>query len=119
MEDENKIAEVNEEVKEAAETTAEPETTAEETTEQVTAPQQEVGFEGMEAISADSLNDGEYHINVDSSSSMFKIADCILKVSEGKMTADVIINSQSYDYLFMGTGEEAETEPDQGVSGER
>ena len=93
-----------------AETTAEPETTAEETTEQVTAPQQEVGFEGMEAIYADSLNDGEYHISVDSSSSMFKIADCILYVSEGEMTADVIINSQSYDYLFMGTGDEAETD---------
>lgn len=93
-----------------AETTTAPETTAEETTEQVTAPQQEVGFEGMEAIYGDSLNDGEYHISVDSSSSMFKIADCILKVSGGEMTADIIIASKSYDNLFMGTGDEAEAD---------
>lgn len=92
------------------ETATAPETTAEETTEQVTAPQQEVGFEGMEAIYGDSLNDGEYHISVDSSSSMFKIADCILKVSGGEMTADIIIASKSYDNLFMGTGDEAETD---------
>ncbi len=77
-------------------------------TQQVTAPQEEVGYDGMQAISADSLNEGEYHISVDSSSSMFKIADCILKVDKDKnMTADIIINSKSYDYLFMGTGEEA------------
>ena len=77
-------------------------------TEQVTAPQQEVGYEGMEAVTADALNDGEYHINVDSSSSMFKIADCILHVEDGSMTADIIIASKSYDALFMGTKEEAE-----------
>ena len=93
-----------------AETTAEAQQTAEGTTEHATAPQEEVGFEGMEAIYGDSLNDGEYHINVDSSSSMFKIADCILKVSGGEMTADIIIDSKSYDYLFMGTGEDAEAD---------
>lgn len=69
---------------------------------------EEVGYDGMQAIGADSLNAGEYHISVDSSSSMFKIADCILKVDEDKnMTADIMINSKSYDYLFMGTGEQA------------
>ena len=74
----------------------------------VTAPQEDVGFEGMQEISADSLNVGKYHISVDSSSSMFKIADCLLKVDEAKnMTADIMINSKSYDYLFMGTGEQA------------
>lgn len=77
------------------------------TTEHETAPQNNVGFEGMTAIYADSLNEGEYHITVDSSSSMFKIADCILTVQNGSMTADVIINSQSYDYLFIGTGSDA------------
>ncbi len=77
-------------------------------TQQVTAPQNEVGYDGMEAITADSLKEGEYHISVDSSSSMFKIADCILKVDKDKnMTADIIINSKSYDYLFMGTGDQA------------
>lgn len=77
-------------------------------TEQVTAPQQEVGYKGMKEISADALNDGEYHISVDSSSSMFRIADCILHVKDGSLNADLIIASKSYDALFMGTKEEAE-----------
>ncbi|MDE6019508.1 MAG: hypothetical protein K2H01_00720 [Ruminococcus sp.] len=77
-------------------------------TTQVTAPQSEVGYDGMKEIGAESIKEGEYHISVDSSSSMFKIADCILKVDKDKnMTADIIINSKSYDYLFMGTAEQA------------
>lgn len=78
-----------------------------ESTEHKTAPQQEVGYEGMTEVKASALNDGEYHIDVDSSSSMFKIADCVLKVSGDEMTADIIINSKSYDNLFMGTGDDA------------
>ena len=88
--------------------------TVEDTTEQVTAPQQEVGYEGMEEIKADAVNDGEYHINVDSSSSMFKIADCILYVKDGDMSADIIISSKSYDALYMGTKEEAESDDGSG-----
>ena len=66
----------------------------------------------MEEIGADAVKDGDYHINVDSSSSMFKIADCILHVGNGSMSADIIINSKSYDALFMGTEEEAGNAPD-------
>ncbi|MCR5123296.1 MAG: hypothetical protein K6B74_12865 [Ruminococcus sp.] len=91
-------------VETTAETTAAPETT----TEKITVPPQEVGFEGMESVGGSAVKDGEYHINVDSSSSMFKIADCVLKVKDGEMTADIIIASKSYEYLFMGTGEEAD-----------
>ena len=83
------------------------ETTAAESTEHATAPQNEVGFDGMQEISADALNAGDYSISVDSSSSMFKIADCILHVGEDGMTADIIIDSKSYDALFMGTEDEA------------
>lgn len=110
----SETAETTTAVTTAAETTEEAatDTIAEETTEapteHETAPQNEVGFEGMEEISADALNDGEYHINVDSSSSMFKIADCILYVKNGSMNADIIIDSKSYDALFMGTEEEAD-----------
>ncbi|MCR4638107.1 hypothetical protein [Ruminococcus sp.] len=95
----------------AAGTTAEVviETTTEASTEHETAPQNEVGFEGMTEVRADELNMGNYHISVDSSSSMFKIADCILHVSEDGMTADIIIDSKSYDALFMGTEDEAES----------
>ncbi|WP_049962572.1 hypothetical protein [Ruminococcus sp. HUN007] len=67
----------------------------------------EVGFEGMEEISADKVKDGTYHIDVDSSSSMFKIADCELTAEEGTLTAKLTINSKSYDHLFAGTAEEA------------
>ena len=83
-------------------------TTAEPTTEKVTVPQQEVGYEGMEPISADSVKDGEYDINVDSSSSMFKVTACKLKVADGKMTAKMTMSGSGYEYLFMGTGEDAE-----------
>ncbi|MBQ5989778.1 MAG: hypothetical protein IJL67_09820 [Oscillospiraceae bacterium] len=67
----------------------------------------EVGFEGMEEISADKVKDGTYHIDVDSSSSMFKIADCELTAADGTLTAKLTINSKSYDHLFTGTAEEA------------
>ena len=81
-------------------------------TEHETAPQNEVGYEGMKAVPAGSLKAGDYHINVDSSSSMFKIADCILHVSGTDMTADIIIDSKSYDALFMGTEDEAKAAGD-------
>lgn len=66
-----------------------------------------VGYEGMEAVYADALNDGKYPVNVDSSSSMFKIAGCELIVENGAMTAELTINSKSYEYLFAGTAEQA------------
>lgn len=77
-------------------------------TEPVTAPPQQVGFEGMEAVYADALKDGVYSISVDSSSSMFNIISCELTVSEGNMNANITMNGKGYTYLFMGTGEEAE-----------
>ena len=83
------------------------EQTTETQTEHATAPQNEVGYEGMTEVSADKLNMGNYYISVDSSSSMFKIAECILHVGEDGMNADIIIDSKSYDALFMGTEEEA------------
>lgn len=97
-----------------SEATTEPTTepTTEVQTEHETAPQNEVGYEGMTAVTADALNEGDYHISVDSSSSMFKIADCILHVSGGSMTADIIIASKSYDALFMGTEDEAGSAPE-------
>ena len=88
-----------------AATTAE--ATTEATTEHVTAAQNEVGFEGMTEVNINELNMGNYNVSVDSSSSMFKIAGCILHVSDHDMIADIIIDSKSYDALFMGTEDEA------------
>lgn len=53
------------------------------------------------------LNDGTYNIDVTSSSSMFRIVDCELNVSDGKMTADMTLSGTGYEKLYMGTGEEA------------
>lgn len=76
--------------------------------EQVTAPSQEVGYEGMEAVYAESIKDGIYSITVDSSSSMFNITACELKVESGKMTAVITMGGTGYAYIFMGTSDEAE-----------
>ena len=81
--------------------------TTEATTEHVTAAQNEVGFEGMTEVNMNELNMGNYNVSVDSSSSMFKIAGCILHVSDHDMIADIIIDSKSYDALYMGTEDEA------------
>ena len=67
----------------------------------------EVGYAGMEPIPASAVKNGEYNASVDSSSSMFKIAHCLLKVKDGTITAELTINSKSYDYLFAGTAGQA------------
>ncbi len=61
----------------------------------------------MVPIHGSDLVDGSYDINVDSSSSMFKIESCKLNVKNGEMSADMTMGGKGYLYLFMGTGEEA------------
>lgn len=63
-------------------------------------------------VYADKINAGTYSIEVTSSSSMFKIVDCQLKVSDGTMTAVMTLSGTGYEKLFMGTGEEAESATD-------
>lgn len=66
-----------------------------------------VGSEGMTPVYASELVDGVYNIGVESSSSMFKIADCELTVGGDAMMAKLIMSSDSYGYLYLGTAEEA------------
>lgn len=61
----------------------------------------------MVPIPAENVADGEYDIEVDSSSSMFNITACKLTVADGKMTAVMTMGGKGYRYLYMGTGEEA------------
>lgn len=84
------------------------ESSSEESSEKSTVAPDPVGFDGMTPVYGDSIADGEYSINVDSSSSMFKIVDCTLKVSGGKMTADIVMSGTGYEKVFMGTSGEAE-----------
>ena len=61
----------------------------------------------MVPIPAENVADGEYDIEVDSSSSMFNITACKLMVADGRMTAVMTMGGKGYRYLYMGTGEEA------------
>ena len=99
----------------AAETSALESVSSQETAEEAgteapqheTSPEQEIGFPGMTPIYPDGIKDGEYDIQVDSSSSMFRITACKLTVSDGEMTALMTMNGKGYQYIFMGTEEDA------------
>lgn len=66
---------------------------------------------GTEISQADGYSDGKYFIDVDSSSTMFRVVSAVLTVENGEMTADLTLSGQGYGYLFMGTGEEAQQAP--------
>lgn len=82
-------------------------------TVEATAEQQSVGTEGMTPVLASELRDGVYQIQVDSSSSMFRIEACELTVKDGSMTADMKMGGTGYLKLYMGTGEEAAKAPEE------
>ncbi len=62
---------------------------------------------GMVPVPATDLVDGTYPVAVDCSSSMFRIDACDLTVEDGKMTASIKMDSESYLYVYPGTAEEA------------
>ena len=76
------------------------------TAEEMVTPE-EVVEEGMTPIYGKDVADGVYTVEVASSSSMFRIADCQLTVKDGEMTAVLTMGGDGYLKLFMGTGEEA------------
>ena len=52
--------------------------------------------------------DGIYKVNnVTSSSSMFRVVDCKLTSKNGKMSAVLTLSGTGYDYLYVGTKEDA------------
>lgn len=58
-------------------------------------------------LTASLIADGTYDIEVESSSSMFKIVKAKLTVQGDKMTCAMTLSGTGYEKLFMGTGEEA------------
>ena len=58
-----------------------------------------VGHYGMTPIT--DLPDGEYPVEVESSSPFFKIVEATLFVEGGQMSADIVIGSESYDLVRM------------------
>ncbi len=53
------------------------------------------------------VSDGSYKVNVTSSSSMFKVTNCVLTSKDGNMTAKLTLSGTGYDYLYVGTSAEA------------
>lgn len=68
---------------------------------------QEVGVEGMSPIYGTDVADGVYEIEVESSSSMFRVEHAELTVSEGKMSAVLTMGGTGYLRIYLGTGAEA------------
>ena len=50
---------------------------------------------------------GVYNVTVNSSATMFRVVDCVLTSKNGKMTAVLTLSGTGYDYLCLGTKEEA------------
>lgn len=53
------------------------------------------------------LADGVYAIEVECEQSMFKIDSCTLTVKDGRMTADLVLGSESFDKMFVGAASAA------------
>lgn len=75
--------------------------------EEERAPSSPVGEEGMIPVYGTDVRDGVYQVEVESSSSMFRIVDAELTVSDGIMTAVITLGGTGYTKLFMGTGVQA------------
>lgn len=58
-------------------------------------------------IYGNDIKDGSYEVEMESSSSMFRIVKAKLHVSKGNLTVDMTLGGTGYLKLFMGTGEEA------------
>lgn len=73
-----------------------------------------IAFEGAkeadyEQVSSNILKDGIYTIDVESDSSMFKIINAELTVTDGSMTAVITLSGTGYAKLYMGTAAKAAT----------
>lgn len=55
--------------------------------------------------------DGVYTVSVDSSSDMFRVVKCVLRVQDGDMQATLTVSGQGYGYLYSGTASEADAAP--------
>ena len=68
---------------------------------------EEVGFDGLIPVYAEDIENGTYEVNLESSSSMFRIQSAELNVSDSSMTVALTLGSTSYLKLFAGTAEQA------------
>lgn len=67
----------------------------------------EIGKYGMLPVYGRDIADGTYSIEVEASSSMFRVVDAQLTVEGDEMQAVLTLSGKGYLCLFMGTGNEA------------
>ena len=70
---------------------------------------EDVVEEGMVPVFVESLKDGDWPVEVRSSSSMFRIENAVLHVKDGSMEVTLTMSGKSYLYLYPGTALEAAT----------
>ena len=75
--------------------------------------QSDIGKYGMIPVYPQAVKKGTYDIDVESTSRFFRVRECKLTVRGGKMTAVIMIDSLSYECVYMGTGREAATAPEE------
>ena len=75
---------------------------------------EEVVEEGMTPVYPASLRDGDWPVEVKSSSSMFRIESAVLHVQSGAMTAKLTMSGKSYLYVYPGTPLEADAAGESG-----
>lgn len=75
---------------------------------------EEVEEEGMVPVVVSDLLDGEYPVQVESSSSMFRVESALLHVRERKMEVTLTMGGTSYLYVYPGTAMEAATGEESG-----
>lgn len=66
-----------------------------------------VGVEGMTPIAPKDVENGTYEVEMESSSSMFKIEKAVLEVTDDAMNVTMTLSGTAYPYLFAGTAKEA------------
>lgn len=86
---------------------SESEKTAEVATAGEMAQIQEVVQDWMVPVYPEELKDGVYEIQVESSSSMFQVEECVLTVEGDEMSALMTMSAKGYLKLYMGSGEDA------------
>ena len=77
----------------------------------ITSTAGEVGKYGMTPIRGIDVKDGRHTIKVDSSSKFFRVSKATLTVKDGKMSAVILIDSTSYECIYLGVGTQAAQAP--------
>ncbi len=73
-----------------------------------------VGTDDMLPVLAGDVLDGDYEVEIESSSSMFRIVNSVLHVKDGRMSASLTMSGKGYSKLFLGSAEAASASKGQG-----